>query len=89
MEILLIIFFQEDDTLNGGSDDNPELRQINLLRQVKAEKEQDSPAYKHVGYKVLLFLSAMFFYLLFFYTAIVHIKLLLINNIFPTVYSVW
>ncbi|XP_036138970.1 ZZ-type zinc finger-containing protein 3 isoform X2 [Monomorium pharaonis] len=41
----------EDDTPNGGSDDNPELRQINLLRQVKAEKEQDSPIYKHVGYK--------------------------------------
>jgi len=41
----------EDDTPNGGSDDNPELRQINLLRQVKSEKEQESPAYKHVGYK--------------------------------------
>ncbi|XP_071639106.1 ZZ-type zinc finger-containing protein 3-like [Temnothorax longispinosus] len=41
----------EDDTLNGGNDDNAELRQIHLLRQVKTEKEQDSPAYKHIGYK--------------------------------------
>ncbi|XP_011155329.2 ZZ-type zinc finger-containing protein 3 [Solenopsis invicta] len=41
----------EDEASNGGSYDNPELRQINLLRQVKAEKEQDSPVYKHVGYK--------------------------------------
>ncbi|XP_011697921.1 PREDICTED: ZZ-type zinc finger-containing protein 3 [Wasmannia auropunctata] len=44
----------EDDTPNGSSDDNPELRQINLLRQVKTEKEQDSPAYKHVGYKCMV-----------------------------------
>ncbi|KAL6261636.1 hypothetical protein P5V15_006724 [Pogonomyrmex californicus] len=41
-----------EDDINGGGDDNSELRQINLLRQVKAEKEQDpSSAYKHVGYK--------------------------------------
>jgi hypothetical protein len=39
---------------NGGVDDNPELRQINLVRQVKTEKEQQhsSSAYKHVGFKV-------------------------------------
>lgn len=42
----------EDDSKSGVMDDNPELRQIELLRQVKAEKEQDSSsAYKHVGYK--------------------------------------
>ncbi|KAM0732787.1 ZZ-type zinc finger-containing protein 3 [Formica fusca] len=42
----------EDDTLNGGIDDTPEARQINLLCQVKAEKEQDSSfSYKHIGYK--------------------------------------
>ncbi|KYQ59240.1 ZZ-type zinc finger-containing protein 3 [Trachymyrmex zeteki] len=41
----------EDDTLNGGSDDSPEIRQLNLLRQVKAEKAQDSSMYNHVGYK--------------------------------------
>ncbi|EZA51491.1 hypothetical protein DMN91_000557 [Ooceraea biroi] len=41
-----------DNTTSRGSDDNPELRQISLLRQVKAEKEQDSSSmYKHVGYK--------------------------------------
>lgn len=53
----ILLFFQEDDTPNVGSDDNPELRQINLLRQVKAEKEQDSPAYKHVGHKVRTIIS--------------------------------
>ncbi|KAL6442811.1 hypothetical protein ACFW04_002700 [Cataglyphis niger] len=43
---------QEDDILNGGIDDTPEARQINLLRQVKAEKEQNSSfLYKHIGYK--------------------------------------
>ncbi|XP_050447352.1 ZZ-type zinc finger-containing protein 3 [Cataglyphis hispanica] len=42
----------EDDILNGGIDDTPEARQINLLRQVKAEKEQNSSfLYKHIGYK--------------------------------------
>ena len=51
------IIFQEDDTLNGGSDDSPEIRQLNLLRQVKAEKAQDSPVYKHVGYKVRILLT--------------------------------
>ncbi|KMQ93394.1 zz-type zinc finger-containing protein 3-like protein [Lasius niger] len=41
----------EDDTLNR-IDDTPEARQIALLRQVKAEKEQDSSSlYKHIGYK--------------------------------------
>lgn len=50
---LLILFIQEDDTLSGGIDDTPEARQITLLRQVKAEKEQDSSSsYKHIGYKV-------------------------------------
>jgi len=49
----LITNFQEDDATSGGSDDNPELRHINLLRQVKAEKEQDlSSVYEHIGYKV-------------------------------------
>jgi hypothetical protein len=47
--------FQEDDATSGGSDDNPELRHINLLRQVKAEKEQDlSSMYEHIGYKVYI-----------------------------------
>ncbi|XP_029171035.1 ZZ-type zinc finger-containing protein 3 isoform X2 [Nylanderia fulva] len=42
----------EDDTLNKRIDDTPETRQLVLLRQVKAEKEQDSSSlYKHVGYK--------------------------------------
>lgn len=41
----------EDDALSGGIDDTPEARQITLLRQVKAEKEQDSSSYKHIGYK--------------------------------------
>lgn len=42
----------EDDTLNKSVDDTPEARQITLLRQVKAEKEQDSSSlYKHIGYK--------------------------------------
>lgn len=45
----------EDDVLNGGIDDTPETRQIILLRQVKAEKEQDSSSlYKHIGYKCVI-----------------------------------
>ncbi|KAH0946503.1 hypothetical protein HN011_003237 [Eciton burchellii] len=45
----------EDDATSGGSDDNPELRHINLLRQVKAEKEQDlSSMYEHIGYKCVI-----------------------------------
>lgn len=42
----------EDDAGTSFIDDNPELRHIELLKQVKTEKEQDtSPLYKHVGYK--------------------------------------
>lgn len=56
---LLILFIQEDNTLNR-IDDTPEARQIALLRQVKAEKEQDSSSlYKHIGYKV----CTIFFYI--------------------------
>lgn len=52
-----ILFIQEDDTLNGRVDDTPEARQITILRQVKAEKEQDSSSlYKHIGYKVCIIL---------------------------------
>ena len=42
----------EDDAGNSTIDDNPELRHIELLRQVKAEKEENSSSvFKHVGYK--------------------------------------
>ncbi|XP_014471794.1 PREDICTED: ZZ-type zinc finger-containing protein 3 [Dinoponera quadriceps] len=41
----------EEDTINEGMNDNPELRQIELLRQVKIEKEQDSSTYKNIGFK--------------------------------------
>ncbi|XP_014606626.1 PREDICTED: ZZ-type zinc finger-containing protein 3 [Polistes canadensis] len=45
----------EDDIGNICTNDNPELRQIELIRQVKAEKEQESyPVYKHVGYKCMV-----------------------------------
>lgn len=52
-------YVQEEDAVNGEIDDNPELRQIKLLRQVKTEKEQDSPAYKNIGYKVCITFSLM------------------------------
>ncbi|XP_015604351.1 ZZ-type zinc finger-containing protein 3 isoform X4 [Cephus cinctus] len=42
----------EDDCDNGATEDNSELRQIELLRQVKLEKEEDpSFLYQHFGYK--------------------------------------
>lgn len=42
----------EDDAGNSIIDDNPELRHIELLKEVKIEKEQNlSPIYKHIGYK--------------------------------------
>ncbi|XP_043287116.1 ZZ-type zinc finger-containing protein 3 [Venturia canescens] len=42
----------EDDYSNAGIEENPELRQIELLRQVKAEKEAgQSTDYQHFGYK--------------------------------------
>ncbi|XP_076649137.1 ZZ-type zinc finger-containing protein 3-like [Halictus rubicundus] len=45
----------EDDAGNSIIEDNPELRHIELLRQVKIEKEESSSAaYKHVGYKCAL-----------------------------------
>lgn len=45
----------EEDTGSSIIEDNPELRHIELLRQVKAEKEQeDSSMYKHVGYKCII-----------------------------------
>lgn len=51
----LITEESEDDAGNSIIDDNPELRHIELLRQVKIEKEQNSsPTYKHVGYKCSL-----------------------------------
>ncbi|KAG7187649.1 hypothetical protein KM043_016707 [Ampulex compressa] len=44
----------EDDAGNSTIDDNPELRQIDMIRQVKTEKEQEQSAYKHVGYKCIV-----------------------------------
>ena len=42
----------EDEAGNSIIDDNPELRHIDLLKVVKAEKEQSSsPVYKHIGHK--------------------------------------
>ena len=42
----------EDEAGNSIIDDNPELRHIDLLKEVKAEKEQSSsPVYKHIGHK--------------------------------------
>ncbi|XP_043462949.1 ZZ-type zinc finger-containing protein 3 [Leptopilina heterotoma] len=41
-----------EGTGNGSEDDNPEIRQIELLRQVKDEKETvSSVPFEHVGYK--------------------------------------
>lgn len=65
----LIFFIQEDDALSGGIDDTPEARQITLLRQVKAEKEQDSSSYKHIGYKVCTVYS---FYIYYMYKTFVY-----------------
>lgn len=75
----LILFIQEDDILNGGIDDTPEARQINLLRQVKAEKEQNSSfSYKHIGYKVCTIFIQLYIYIC--------IKFLF-TDIFFTVYN--
>ncbi|KAF7382192.1 ZZ-type zinc finger-containing protein 3 [Vespula maculifrons] len=50
-----IIEESEDDIGNICTDDNSELRQIELVRQVKTEKEHESyPVYKHVGYKCVV-----------------------------------
>lgn len=45
----------EDDIGNGGMEDNTELRQIELLRQIKTEKEdQSSQTDQHFGYKCIV-----------------------------------
>ncbi|XP_015182795.1 PREDICTED: ZZ-type zinc finger-containing protein 3 [Polistes dominula] len=45
----------EDDIGNICTNDNSELRQIELIKQVKAEKEHESySVYKHVGYKCMV-----------------------------------
>lgn len=52
------LLLQEDEAGNSIIDDNPELRHIDLLKEVKAEKEQSSsPVYKHIGHKVCELLS--------------------------------
>ncbi|XP_011142646.1 ZZ-type zinc finger-containing protein 3 isoform X2 [Harpegnathos saltator] len=44
----------EEDITNEGMNDNAEIRQIKLLRQVKIEKEQDTSTYENLGYKCII-----------------------------------
>lgn len=46
----------DDNSGTGNDEESVELRQIELIRQIKTEKEDNqSSAYQHVGHKVNIF----------------------------------